>query len=530
MQEHKRNIKFGVLNDKRLFCNLKWPNFFGAGEILNFELMNNRDCKLIFEKILTRRFFGGLFRVERYFEDSKNDYTVVDNGWKAVLEKRFWKFTIGCDKKVYNKNFITGEENKNGNKTKELYMKNKDNRLEESSIRNEKVNNSSDIRKYNENVVYLQVEKEFGKNFYFNEIENENNERIMHKFDKIEKINNENQKNNLNCKFLLYKSLFVNALHDFVSKCKTESKINFFVRSKNLLQKNLIYKEICCTELHYCDCIGFDFLTEDNKHKEKLFNGQLETPKKSNNCYTTDYILEKLDDFININTNFMNKAKSNINCFAKYLSKNLLEKVKPNKENTHLDKKYNLQVMQSESKFGSLKLILKSGFYNKSQISYPFSKLTLHYQMKKYRHIRFLDTIFYFDNQTISNTLFGKIHKSENLCIGSSINGFKGNSISHAGGNKSTLISKFNIGAIYKRIDFFVFYNAGFGSIQNNITETFREFILCNVLQPRIKNLGISVGAGIKLPVVNGKYIRFLYNIPISAYDTFEKYQIGFEF
>lgn len=170
----------------------------------------------------------------------------------------------------------------------------------------------------------------------------------------------------------------------------------------------------------------------------------------------------------------------------------------------------------------NLNMHFQSGIVKNEKKSF-FSKLDMNYKFN-YK----LGNLFYNLN-LFSGFIIGKAHRKDKIYIGSNLPGYKNNSISFEKGGRSycEIINK--LGLSYKYCDVFIYHANGMVSNQYNLYNTLRSNLYSMVLLPEVRNIGISTGVGVKIPVM-GKKVCFMYNIPLGYKENFQSFNFGMEF
>ncbi|KAM0674873.1 hypothetical protein GVAV_001692 [Gurleya vavrai] len=331
-------------------------------------------------------------------------------------------------------------------------------------------------------------EKEIGKK----DFEIEKNE--IFEIDKINDENrifkrNENNENEKGSRIDAFKGSRIDAF--------TNSRIDAFSNSRIDAFKNGFYK---CIQ----NFIKHDFKIKKDSHKtEKI----------------TDQKIEK-----KVNQKKENQKKENQKIEKKILLSNDKNKSRQNIQENHIKNIINKNI--DNNLFAKGAFCIKTGLFKNHEKIHAFANFCLF--VEKTNHL--IANFMYLKNDLIGQVNFGKCHITDKIFLGSQINGFKENQIKHEKGGISSLEHICNLNIKIKKIDFFVFYACGFVSMQKNFLETIKEFFICSVIQPKLQNLGISTGFGIKIPILDDKKLKFVFNYPLANYKEFEKFSIGIDF
>jgi outer membrane protein insertion porin family len=173
----------------------------------------------------------------------------------------------------------------------------------------------------------------------------------------------------------------------------------------------------------------------------------------------------------------------------------------------------------------------ESGVYTRESKTFPFFKVNLFSQIVR----RSLGK--YYNKFTLRmGSAYGKIHPSDKFFLGKFMRGYKEMSISPVDrnekiGGKSYIEICHQLGCLYKDMDFHVFSNLGFCSRQSNLVETVKSATLSVLLLPKLTCLGLSVGAGISIPLdlnfLDVQKIEGSFAIPLAKNDNVEMFQLS---
>ena len=130
--------------------------------------------------------------------------------------------------------------------------------------------------------------------------------------------------------------------------------------------------------------------------------------------------------------------------------------------------------------------------------------------------------------------IFGEPTMIDRFFLGSNIGGYKSMSIYPINndqiGGYSFLESSHKIGFKYQNLEFFLFGDIGFNSIQNNLIETFKSAIIASMCGITTKSLGMSVGIGVITPLkIGDRKLKASVAIPLMKNEETQKLQLGFE-